>query len=191
MTMAVSAGGAKRLAPRRRTADERPQDAHHGAANDVGVDQGKDREARDGIFAEAGGEQRIADNGEGGDRREFENEARHDERRPADRSSQPSQPADVQRRGHVCAGLDRPGRTGFMGRARIERRQRPAQGELRKPLRQERERGDRRGAPKEAQQELLRNGIARRVGEPSPEQGELRHRARIVCEFGGHFPKPA
>ena len=78
-----------------------------------------------------------------------------------------------------------------MGRARIERRQRPAQGELHKPFRQEREGGDRRGAPKEAKQELLRNGIARRLVEPSPEQGELRHRARAMCEFGGHFPKSA
>lgn len=77
-----------------------------------------------------------------------------------------------------------------MGRARIERRLRTAQRKLRKPFRQERERGDRRGAPKEAKQELLRNRITRRIVAPSPEQGELRHRAHAMCEFGGHFPKP-
>ena len=68
--MAISAGSAKRLVAVGRSADQGAQDAHHDAANDVSVDQSEDRDARHGIFAEVGREQRIADSGKGGDRRQ-------------------------------------------------------------------------------------------------------------------------
>ena len=175
-----------------RTADERPQNAHHGAADDVSVDQGQDRDARDGIFAEAGGKQRIADNGEGGDRSELENEARHDERRPADRSSQPGQPADVQRRGHVCAG----GSTGPAGPASWVARASSAARGRRKANCTSRSATSARAATAAARQRrpsrsCCATGSLAVLLSHRQSRGNFVTARDAMCEFGGHFPKSA
>ena len=174
---------------RRRTADERAQKAHYGTANDVRIHQSEDRDASNGIRANAGGEQRISDRGKSGDRREFENQMRHDMRRSSDSSSQPGHAAGIRGRSQVVAErLDGHGLNDVARRARIQRCQRPTQRILRNAFRQKREEGDRNCPPKEAQQELLRLRVGRRIGEPPPEQGELRRCADAVSELSGQFP---
>jgi hypothetical protein len=158
-------GQGEQARSRRRTADKRPQNAHHGSANDVSVHQSEDRDPRHRILANIGSEQRIAGSGKGRDRREFKNQMRCGVGRPGERHSQPFHATESQGFGLVGADrLDESGLNGLARRARIQRCPRPTQSKLDKAFRQQRKESDRSSPPKQAEQALLRLRIGCRIG---------------------------